>query len=351
MIKALLGECSGNKVVRCRLCAHECRIAPGKTGICRVRKNLDGELVSLNADRIIAANIDPIEKKPLYHFQPGSLSFSIAAMGCNFSCSFCQNHDISLVEDEASIRGDRVVPEQLVALALKNRAQSISYTYTEPTVFFELAMETARLARAAGLRNVLVSNGYMSAPALSLIGPLLDAANIDLKSFSEDFYKKYCSARLEPVLDTIRAMKEMGMWIEITTLLIPGLNDDPREIGRLIEFLCALDRNIPWHVSRFFPHHRMRDLPPTEAGSIHAFLQAAEDRGLCFPYGGNLADSRWSDTRCPACGETIIVRRGYHVEIVGLRAGNCRYCGNAVPGTWDAGEKTPPAQSDHSRTH
>ncbi|MCU0235528.1 MAG: AmmeMemoRadiSam system radical SAM enzyme [Acidobacteria bacterium] len=337
MIKALFGESLANKAVQCRLCAHECRIAPGKTGVCRVRKNLDGELFSLNADRVIAANIDPIEKKPLYHFLPGSRSFSIAAMGCNFSCGFCQNHDISLVEDEAAIRGDSVAPAQLVALALRNRAQSISYTYTEPTVFFELALETARQARAAGLRNVLVSNGYMSAAALAMIGPFLDAANIDLKSFSDDFYKNNCSARLQPVLDTIRAMKAMGIWIEVTTLLIPGRNDDPREIAQLIEFLCGLDRNIPWHVSRFFPHHRLQDVPPTAAASIHAFLRAAENSGLRFPYGGNLADSRWSDTRCPACGETIIVRRGYHVEIAGLRSGNCRFCGKGLPGIWGAG--------------
>jgi pyruvate formate lyase activating enzyme len=337
MIKALLGESLENNMVRCQLCAHECRISPGKSGVCRVRKNVAGELFSLNADRVIAANIDPIEKKPLYHFLPGSRSFSIAAMGCNFSCRFCQNHDLSMVDDETAIRGDAIAPEQLVALARRNRAQSISYTYTEPTVYFELALETARLAHEAGLRNVLVSNGYMSARALSMLGPLLDGANIDLKSFSDDFYKTYCSARLGPVLETIRAMKAMGIWIEITTLLIPGLNDERREIAALIAFLSDLDRDIPWHVSRFFPHYRLQDIPPTEAAVIHAFLQLAEDSGLRFPYGGNLADSRWSDTRCPACHETVIERRGYHIEVRGLRSGICRFCGAPLPGTWDAG--------------
>jgi pyruvate formate lyase activating enzyme len=337
MIKALLGESLKNNLVLCRLCAHECRIAPGKTGACRVRKNLAGELFSLNADRVIAANIDPIEKKPLYHFLPGSRSFSIAAMGCNFSCRFCQNHSISIVEDETAVQGDPLTPEELVALAGKNHAQSISYTYTEPTVFFELVLETARLAREAGLRNVLVSNGYMSARALSMLRPFLDGANIDLKSFSDDFYKKFCSARLGPVLETLRALKSTGIWLEVTTLLIPGLNDDPREIGDLISFLCALDRDIPWHVSRFFPHYRLQDIPPTAAASIHALLQLAEDAGLRFPYGGNLADSRWSDTRCPACHETVIERRGYHVDVVGLRSGNCLFCGAALPGIWGAG--------------
>ena len=335
MIKAFLGELAENNLVICRLCAHECRIADGKTGVCRVRKNLSGELFSLNADRVIAANIDPIEKKPLYHFLPGSRSFSIAAMGCNFSCRFCQNHSISMVDEKTVIQGEAIAPEQLVALARKNRAHSISYTYTEPTVFFELALETARLAHAAGLRNVLVSNGYMSARALAMLGPFLDGANIDLKSFSDDFYKTYCSARLGPVLETIRSMKAMGIWIEVTTLLIPGLNDEPREIASLVAFLCGLDRDIPWHVSRFFPHYRMEDVPPTAAASIHAFLQLAGESGLRFPYGGNLADSRWSDTRCPNCHETVIARRGYEVEISGLRSGNCRFCGVKLPGVWN----------------
>ena len=185
------------------MCAHECHLMNGKLGLCHVRKNIDGDLVSLNSDRVIATNMDPIEKKPLYHFLPGSRSFSIAAMGCNFSCRFCQNHSISMVQTENDIHGDMVTPEQLLAIALRNHAQSISYTYTEPTVFFELMFETAKLAHNAGIKNVLVSNGYMSPQALSLLRPYLHAANIDLKSFSDDFYKKYCSARLEPVLETI----------------------------------------------------------------------------------------------------------------------------------------------------
>ena len=335
MIKALLAEPGENNGVTCHLCAHECRIAEGRTGVCRVRKNLGGELFSLNADRVVAANIDPIEKKPLYHFLPGSSSFSIAAMGCNFSCRFCQNHAISMVVDGRDIQGDAITPEQLVALARRNRAQSISYTYTEPTVFFELAIETARLAREAGMRNVLVSNGFMTARALALLGPLLDGANIDLKSFNDDFYKTYCSARLGPVLETIRTMKAMGTRILVTTLLIPGLNDERREIANLIAFLHDVGRDIPWHVSRFFPHYQMADMPPTATAAIHAFLQLAEDNGLHFPYGGNLADSRWSNTRCSVCHETVIERRGYQVAIAGLQSGCCRFCGAPLPGVWE----------------
>ena len=302
--------------------------------MCRVRKNIQGELFSLNADRIVARNIDPIEKKPMYHFLPGSRSFSIAAMGCNFSCRFCQNHSISMVNEESAILGDKMSPEQLVALALKNRTQSISYTYTEPTVFFELVLETSRLAHAAGIKNVLVSNGYMTPQALALLGPFLDGANIDLKSFNDGFYKKYCSARLQPVLQTISAMKAMGIWVEVTTLLIPGLNDDRLEIDGLLSFLCDLGAEIPWHASRFFPNYRLLDVPPTATGAIHDFLQLAAEKGLKFPYGGNMADSQWSNTRCPQCRQTLIERSGYRIANPGLEQGRCRFCGETIPGIW-----------------
>jgi len=335
MIEAILYEKKENKQVICHLCAHECHLMNEKLGLCHVRKNIDGDLVSLNSDRVVAMNMDPIEKKPLYHFLPGSRSFSIAAMGCNFSCRFCQNHSISMIQTENDIHGDIITPEQLVAIALRNRAQSISYTYTEPTVFFELVLETAKLAHNAGLKNVLVSNGYMTRQALTLLGPFLDAANIDLKSFNDDFYKKYCSARLKPVLETISALKAMGVWVEVTTLLIPGLNDDRVEISRLIGFLHALDVYIPWHISRFFPQYQLLDIPPTEANSIYKFLQMGADKGLKFLYGGNLLDKQWSNTHCPQCHETLIERTGYHIENIGLQAGKCRFCGAGVPGVWE----------------
>ncbi len=335
MVKALLSESGEGPFLICRLCAHECRIAEGKTGFCRVRKNLKGELFSLNSDKVIAMNVDPIEKKPLYHFLPGSSSFSLAAMGCNFACRFCQNHSISWVRNEDLIQGERISPEQLVAQARKNRAQSISSTYTEPTVFLELVLETAMIARSVGIKNVLVSNGYMSAKALSLLGPFLDGANIDLKAFRDDFYKKYCSARLGPVLETIQAMKASRIWLEITTLLIPGLNDDRREIEKMIAFLRGVDENMPWHVSRFFPQYELLDIEPTAASAIHGCLQLGTEQGLKYTYGGNLADSQWSFTRCPACRETLIKRSGYHIENVGLTAGSCRFCGAPVPGIWE----------------
>lgn len=332
MIRAELFEKKIKDQVICRLCAHQCRIQDGATGVCRVRKNIAGILYSLNSDRVVAMHMDPIEKKPLYHFLPGSSTFSIAAMGCNFSCRFCQNHSISMVNEEQKILGESISPRQLVENALKNHARSISYTYTEPTVFFELMLETARLARQAGLKNVMVSNGYMTSQALSLLGPFLDAANIDLKAFSDTFYKKYCSARLQPVLDTICAMKARGIWLEITTLLIPGLNDDGEEIRRLISFLLELDDHMPWHVSRFFPQYQLRHIQPTAQDSIYAFLRLGAEMGLKYLYGGNLPSDIWNDTHCPRCKKKLIRRLGYQTEILALQSGKCQSCGQDIPG-------------------
>lgn len=335
MIKAGLFETDIQGKVICRLCAHQCRLPEGATGICRVRKNIAGVLYSLNSGHVVAMHMDPIEKKPLYHFLPGSGTFSIAAMGCNFSCRFCQNHSISMVDDEKGILGETVSPEQLVQQALKNRASSISYTYTEPTVFFELMLETARLAHQQGIKNVMVSNGYMTGRALSILGPFLDAANIDLKAFNDKFYKKYCSARLQPVLETISALRAKGIWLEITTLLIPGLNDDYAEIKRLISFLLELDDGMPWHISRFFPQYQMQHIAQTAQGAIHGFLCLGAEMGLKYLYGGNLAADNWSDTHCPRCGEILIRRQGYRTNILALQSGNCVFCGQAIPGVWE----------------
>jgi len=334
VIRAELFEKGIQNQVICRLCAHQCRLPDGAIGICRVRKNIAGILYSLNSDHVVAVHMDPIEKKPLYHFLPGSSSFSIAAMGCNFSCCFCQNHSISMVTEEHGIVGETISPEKLVQNALKNHARSISYTYTEPTVFFELMLETARLAQQAGIKNVMVSNGYMTSQALSLLGPFLNAANIDLKAFNDNFYKKYCSARLKPVLETISALRARKIWLEITTLLIPGLNDDSEEIKRLISFLLELDDNLPWHVSRFFPQYQLRHIPPTAQDAIYKFLQLGAEMGLKYLYGGNLIADRWNDTHCPHCKKKLIKRLGYQTEILALQSGKCQFCGQDIPGVF-----------------
>jgi pyruvate formate lyase activating enzyme len=334
MKKALLWTPLSNNRVKCHLCPHSCNLKEGQPGICMVRKNVRGELISLNYDKIAAIHSDPIEKKPLYHVLPGSQSLSIATMGCNFSCAFCQNHSLSMVGDQNQIFGEKKSPEDLIALALESGARSISYTYTEPTVFFELMLETAKLARQNGLKNIMVSNGYMSHDALSMIAPYLDAANIDLKAFSDEFYRKYCNARLEPVIKTIKAMRELGIWIELTTLLIPGLNDNQNELEQLIQFIFEMGDSIPWHLSRFFPHYQLLETSPTDVAVIISILQSAGDKGIKFLYGGNFSSAEWTNTICPECGTLLIERNGYSTEISGLDNGRCSGCGILIPGIW-----------------
>ncbi len=336
MKESLLYKKNDDGSAACRLCAHYCTLKDGQSGICRVRKNIKGELFSLNYDRIAAVHNDPIEKKPLYHFLPGSGSYSIATMGCNFRCRFCQNHSLSMVEDETAIYGEKITPEKIVAAALQYGSKSISYTYSEPTVFFELMIETARLAKEKNLKNVMVTNGFMSREALEMIAPYLDAANVDLKAFSENFYQKYSGARLAPVLDTIKGMKEKGTWIELTTLLIPDLNSDQEEIERLIAFIAELDPQIPWHVSRFFPHYRLLDTPVTDTKMIFNALETAKKMGLKYLYGGNIASDRWSNTYCPSCGALLVERSGYYTSAPGISAGECSRCREIIPGVWSS---------------
>jgi pyruvate formate lyase activating enzyme len=334
MIPAHLAQSLPDGVVQCGLCPHGCRLAEGQNGVCRVRGNRGGILYSFNSDRVAALHVDPIEKKPLYHFLPGSRSFSLAAMGCNLACRFCQNHHLSVVFDPASVRGEPLPPAELVKAAVDSRCASISYTYTEPTVFFELMRETAILARERGLRNVMVSNGFMSAAALADLAPWLDAANIDLKSFSDEFYRRYCNARLQPVLDTIAEMRRRSIWVEVTTLLIPGLNTSAAELGQLASFLVSIDAKMPWHVSRFFPQHEMQELEPTAEADIHLALRIGGESGLSHLYSGNLERDEWSDTICSNCGTTLIRRQGYRVACDWKEPGKCPACGAAVAGIW-----------------
>jgi pyruvate formate lyase activating enzyme len=335
MKKALLFESLSGQRVRCLLCAHHCAIGEGQLGVCGVRKNIGGELFSLSYDRVAAIHEDPIEKKPLYHFLPATPSFSVATMGCNFSCSFCQNHSLSVVENEDGIYGEKRSPRELVDMARASGCRSMAYTYTEPTVFFELMLETSRLAGEAGLKNVMVTNGYMSREALETITPHLDGANVDLKSFSDEFYRRNCGARLSPVLDTIQGMREAGIWIEVTTLLIPGLNTSPDNLKSLIGFIVSVDPDIPWHVSRFFPQYRMTDRRATDEELIFNTLGTARDMGLRYVYGGNVHSDDWSHTHCPECGELLIQRRGYQTRISRLERGQCGKCGTRIAGVWE----------------
>lgn len=322
--------------VRCQLCSHHCILDDNQLGICQVRKNMGGTLYSLNYDKVAATHADPIEKKPLYHFFPASTSYSIATMGCNFKCIFCQNNSLSVVHGENKIYGDAISPEQIVEAAWHYGSKSISYTYTEPTIYYELMYESAKLAKEKGIKNVMVTNGYMSSEALEEIAPYMDGANIDLKAFNNEFYKEYCSARLSPVLETIKSMKEKGIWVELTTLIIPGLNDDPGEIRELISFILSVDETIPWHVSRFYPQHQLTNLPPTSPNSIFDALETGADMGLQYLYAGNIGSEKWEDTRCPNCGELLITRSGYFTRVKNLDAskGQCGKCGHPIAGVW-----------------
>ncbi len=335
MKEAYLYERLENEKVRCHLCNHHCVIKQGRTGICGVRENRSGTLVSLVYTEVIARHCDPIEKKPLFHFLPGTRSYSIATVGCNFRCLFCQNADISqMPADHHRIMGEEMTPEMIVRDALNTRSASISYTYTEPTVYFELALDTARLAASKGLKNVFVTNGYMTEQCLREIFPDLNAANVDLKAFNDRFYKEQCGARLDPVLKTLENMKKMGIWLEVTTLLIPGLNDSSSELEELAKFLAGLDPDIPWHISRFHPTYRLTNIAPTPAASLRKARDIGYEAGLKYVYTGNVPGDEGEKTFCHQCGELLIDRFGFNIIKYRIKQGACPKCGSQIPGVW-----------------
>ena len=322
--------------VRCDLCAHHCVIEDGQAGICKVRANKGGTLYSLVYGKAVATHVDPIEKKPLFHFQPGSTAFSLATVGCNFRCAHCQNADISILPaHQGAIVGQGAMPEEIVAAAEKSGCQSIAYTYTEPTVFFEYAHDSALLASKQGIGNVFVTNGFMTEEALRAIQPHLDAANVDLKSFSEDHYRQVCGARLQPVLDSLKLMKNLGIWLEVTTLLIPGLNDSIEELKEIAQFLANLDPNIPWHISRFHPTYRLTHIPSTPPERIQRARDLGYEAGLNYVYTGNLPGDEGEKTFCHECGELIIDRLGFTVTQNKVKKGLCLKCGEKIPGVWN----------------
>lgn len=334
--EALLYERQPDGSVICHLCAHRCRIRPGLRGICGVRENRDGSLVTLVYDRVISVNVEPIEKKPFFHFLPGSLSYSIATVGCNFHCRFCQNYLISQWPRErlGPIPGEPMTPAEIVQEALATGSRSIAYTYTEPTIFFELALETSRLAAEVGLKNLFVTSGYMTREALQLIAPVLHGANVDLKSFSDRYYRKVCGATLAPVLETIKGLRELGVWVEITTLVIPGLNDSDEELTALTEWLTSVDRDIPWHVSAFYPAYKMADVPPTPLWTLNRAALIGKKAGLRYVYTGNIPGSGWEDTTCTGCGRRLLQRRGFALWDNVLVDGRCPVCDAAIAGVW-----------------
>jgi pyruvate formate lyase activating enzyme len=334
MIKeAMLYEKLDDKRVHCNLCAHRCTIKPDRRGICGVRENKDGILYTLVYGTLIAENIDPIEKKPFFHVYPGSLSYSIATVGCNFSCEFCQNHEISqMPRSTLMITGKDILPAEIVAQAKKSGSKTIAYTYTEPTIYFELAYDTAKIAQENGLKNVFVTNGFMTAEAIDTIAPYLAAANVDLKSFRDDFYKKQCGARLKPVLESLKKMKEKGIWVEITTLLIPTLNDSDEELKDIAQFIAGLGKETPWHISRFHPQFKMNSLPVTPVASLHRAVKIGKQSGLKYVYSGNVPGDEGESTYCFNCQKLLIERHGFKIISVNLTGNKCSNCGTVLEG-------------------
>jgi pyruvate formate lyase activating enzyme len=321
--------------VQCQLCHHYCLINEGKTGICAVRKNMGGQLFSLVYGKVIAVNIDPIEKKPLFHFLPGSLSYSIATVGCNFRCSHCQNGDISqLAEKEFGhdfIPGRETTPTEIIAEAKTNNCQSIAYTYTEPTIFSEFSLDCMKLAQKAGLKNVWVSNGYTSKEAWSELLPYLDAINVDLKFFTDENYLKICGAKLQPVLNNLKFLYQNKIHLEITTLIIPGLNDSDQELIQIAEFIKnELSPDVPWHVSRFFPQYKLVDKNPTEEDLIYKAISIGKEVGLNYVYGGNVTAEGLENTVCPSCKTLIVKRENYKISRFD-KNNQCPNCCQEVP--------------------
>lgn len=335
MIEARLWRPLKNDVVGCRVCNHFCTIAPKKRGLCGVRENRDGILYSLNYGKVAALNLDPVEKKPLYHFQPGTHTFSLGTMGCNLSCSFCQNWSLSQPPREGGeIKGRGFTPELLVDEAVRLKAASISYTYSEPTIFFELMQDAAALAKSHGLKNIMVSNGFMSRECLDELAVDIDAINVDLKCFSEEFYKEISGARLKPVLENLVYIKHtLGWWLEVTTLLIPGKNDSVEELDKLTDFLVnELGTDTPWHISRFHPDYKMNNVAATKKDSLMTAFEMGRSKGLRYVYIGNMPGLDKQDTYCPNCDAMVINRSGFASTKPHILNGRCEYCGEKLHG-------------------
>jgi pyruvate formate lyase activating enzyme len=343
--------------IECTLCPHDCRIADGGRGACGVRYHHAGKLYTLVYDKVVSRNVEPVEKKPLFHFHPGSLAYSIATVGCNLRCAFCQNWQISQWPKEhlprhldqdgqeqeiepvcpqldrlaLEVPGEPVTPQQIVAAAMESGARAIAYTFTEPTIFYELAYDTAVLARTAGLKNIFVTSGYINEAPLRELATVLDAANVDLKFFQERSYRRLSRVRMQPILDAIRLYHQLGVWLEVTTLVIPGVNDSDAELRDIAGFVSALSPDIPWHVSQFYPAHRMRDVPATPQQTLERAVQIGRQAGLHHVYEGNVP-GQGETTYCAQCGATLIERYGMRVLANRVADGRCPQCGAPVPG-------------------
>ncbi len=322
-------------VVRCLVCPRECVVGPGSRGFCRVRQNIDGKYYTLVYGRVCSYHIDPIEKKPLFHFLPGTTAFSIATAGCNLTCKFCQNWEISQQQPE-NVNAVDLRPVKIADFAARYGCPTIAYTYNEPTVFYEFMMDCASEGKKRNIRSVMISAGYVNKQPLLQLTAGMDAIKVDLKSFSDDFYSRICSASLKPVLDTIVTVRERGTWLEIVNLIIPTLNDDPKDIEKMcLWILRNVGDDVPVHFTRFYPTYKLKNLPPTPVASVERARDVALSKGLKFAYVGNVPVGHPGEsTYCPSCGKRIIHRWGYSVRSIRIKAGHCEFCGENIPGVW-----------------
>jgi pyruvate formate lyase activating enzyme len=331
-------ELSNGKVI-CLACAHCCTLVEGEYGKCGVRKVVEGELQLLVYGLAAAVNIDPVEKKPMFHFLPKSKALSIGTLGCNLSCKFCQNYKISQYPQthEHEIHGHKLSPEAIVEMAIENECQSIAYTYNEPIVFFEYTYDTAKLAHEKGIKNVYVTSGYETHKAIDLLTPYIDGMNIDIKSFSDEFYQEVCGARLKVVLGVIEYAHEKGIWIEITTLLIPGKNDSDEEIRSIARFIASVDASIPWHISAFHPTYKMLDVPYTPESTLLRAYKIGQEEGLKYLYIGNIDNKEHESTYCPSCKKRVVSRNGNIGQFITNELnddGVCPHCGYLIDGVF-----------------
>jgi pyruvate formate lyase activating enzyme len=339
--EAMLYEKQSDGSVLCRLCPHRCLVENGKRGSCAVRENRAGTMYTLAYNHLTGRNVDSVEKKPLFHFYPGSTAYSISAFGCNFRCQYCTNWAISQVPGaRLPSLGEEVTPEQVVSAAVAARCHSIAYTYVEPTIFFEYVYDTSRLAQAAGLANIYKTNGFMTDELVDSCSPYLDAANVDLKAFRDTTYQRF-GGRLQPVLDALKRMKELGVWLEVTTVIIPGVNDDTAELKDVATFIAdELGVNTPWHTARFFPAYKMADVLPTPVNTLRRAREIGLAQGLNYIYFGNLPEKGSQDTVCVECNAVLIQRRGFNLLKNNVCNSRCHNCGALLPGVGMGGTVT-----------
>lgn len=333
MLDAILWTKSGASSVECFVCGHHCRLKNGARGKCGVRINKNGRLVSVVTDLVSSVQMDPIEKKPLYHFLPGTKSFSMGSISCNFTCKFCQNNHLSVIPKSGVINGRRTMPDALVEMALQHKARSISFTYNEPTISVELVSDVSNIAQKRGLPCILVSNGYMSSDFINCLRHNINACNIDLKSFRDSFYREYCGARLQPVLDALIKIREVGWWLEVTTLVIPNVNDSPEEIRDCARFIKEeLGEDVPWHLTAFHGAYKMQGHPSTTLDQLQAAWLIGKEEGLHYVYMGNVVVAVGGSTFCPKCSSLVAERSPWKINFP--TNGRCPSCGFEIPGVW-----------------